>query len=298
MSTERYPHLDRTVAEIADADNATRIAYIGSDRFIAHEQAVSILEDFESLFAAEDAIRPQGRLLIGKSLMGKTTLLTEFWRRHPPDDNPDGEAAHVPVVVIQYPETAKEGIYPEILARLNVRLPSNAKERDLRRAAVEMLRKVGCRVLIIDEMHNLLEGSSLAQRKGLNSIKYMMNELGRPVIAAGTDEVFNAVRTDLQIKSRLRPRAISRFQDDAAFQCLLACFELVLPLRQASNLADVTLSQSIHELTLGVVGNVADLLNRAAIEAIRSGAEKIDKKILEKCIREFPGEDEIKMALR
>ena len=179
------------------------------------------------------------------------------------------------MLLVQYPEAASEGIYPEILAKLNARLPANAQPRAQRKAAVELLRSIGLRVLLVDELHNVLEGSANAQRKGLNSIKYLMNELRRPVVCAGTVEVLNAIKSDPQMHSRLKRLPLVRFKDDIDFQELLAGFELLLPLRNASGLADETLSTQIFEITMGIVGEVADLLNSAAIYAIEKGVECI-----------------------
>jgi hypothetical protein len=125
-----------------------------------------------------------------------------------------------------------------------------------------------------------LEGSANAQRKGLNSIKYLMNELRRPVVCAGTVEVLNAIKSDPQMHSRLKRLPLVRFQDDPDFQELLAGFELLLPLRKASGLADETLSTQIFEITMGIVGEVADLLNSAAIYAIEEGVECITADVI------------------
>lgn len=277
---DRYPHLAPAVAAVAELGDADRISYIKRDRFVCHRQAEEILEELELLYGMEDAVRPQSRLVVGRSLMGKSTIFDEFMRNHPASDNPDGEAAIVPVLLVQYPEDAKEGIYPEILAKLNAKLPTNAKPQLLRKSALELLRCVGLRILLIDELHNVLEGSANAQRKGLNSIKYLMNELRRPVVCAGTLEVLNAIKTDPQMYSRLRRMPLTRFHDDGQFQELLAGFELILPLREPSMLHDPEISTQIHELTIGVVGDVADLLNKAAILAIESGIERITTAVI------------------
>lgn len=291
---ERYPHLAPAAAEMADKDAEVRIAYIQRDRFVPHSQAEEILNELEMLYRMEDAVRPQGRLLVGRSLMGKSTILDEFLRNHRASDNPDGEAAIVPVVSVQYPDQAKEGIFPEILARLNARTPTNSKSQDLRRNSVDLLRRIGMRILLIDEFHNILEGSASAQRKALNSVKYLMNELRRPVVVAGTLEVLNAVKSDEQIGSRLRPMPLARFEDDQRFQELLAGFEMVIPLREPSGLADPVLSTRIYEHTLGVVGHVADLLNKSAILAIEDGTEMITAEIIEATKWEMRDDDKIR----
>jgi hypothetical protein len=279
---EKYPHLSAEVALVADQSDKLRIAYLHQDRFVPHPQAEALLSELEMLMNLPDAVRPQGRLIVGQSLMGKSTVLDEFARRHPADDNPNGNAAIVPVISVQYPETADEGIYPEILARLNAHMPTNSKPRDMRKQTVALLRQVGMRIILVDEVHNLLQGNSNAQRKGLNSIKYLANELRRPIVAAGTAEALNAINTDPQISSRLRPMILKRFTDDEEFALLLAGFELMLPLRLPSDLAfgDGELSSLIYSLTYGVVGHVSDLLNRASVFAIENGIDRITAEVL------------------
>lgn len=278
---ERYPHLAPAAAAMADQDDDARIAYIQRDRFVPHGRAEEILNELEMLYRMEDAVRPQGRLLVGRSLMGKSTILDEFMRNHRASDNPDGDAAVVPVVLVQFPEQAQEGIFPEILARLNAHVPANTKSQGLRGHAVDILRRVGMRLLLIDEFHNVLEGSARAQRRGIASVKYLMNELHRPVVVAGTIEVLNAVSSDEQIRSRLRPIPLARFEDDARLQELLAGFEMLIPLRKPSGLDDPVLSTRIYEHTLGIVGHVSDLLNKAAILAIKEGIEKITMDLID-----------------
>jgi hypothetical protein len=268
-------HLAPEVAEIAMLDGPARIAYIRKDRFIKHSRAKSLLEEFAMLMALEDAVRPQGRLLVGYPLMGKSTVIDQFMKLHPADDNPSGDAAIVPIVRVQYPESAKDGVYAEILAALNSKLPNRTAFRDIRIACVDMLRRVGMRILIIDEFHNILEGSAQAQRKALNSVKYLMNELRRPIVVAGTEDVFAAVQRDPQISSRLPPLPLKRFSDDDDFMDLLAGFELLLPLRRPSGLYGPELSSVIYKQTMGITGEVADVLNEAAILAIQSGTEQI-----------------------
>jgi len=269
-------HLNPDVAEIAREDNAYRIDFIRKDRFIAHARAEEILSELDMLMNLDDAVRPQGRLLAGYSLMGKSSLVAEFVRQHQADDNPSGDAAQVPVVCVQYPESASGSIYGEILGALNAPMPSRARVQDIRTACIQLLRRVGTRILLIDEFHNILEGGELAQKRALNSIKYLMNELRRPVVVIGTEEVITATRKDTQISSRLQLMPLRRFnENDEAFLELLAGFKVSLPLRKPSVLDGPELIDLIYLHTNGVTGNVSDLLNAAAIMAIETGTEQI-----------------------
>lgn len=274
-------HLQPMVAKIALMDDQSRIDYIRKDRFITHARARGIMDELEMLKNLDDAIRPQGRLLAGYSLMGKTTIVAEFVNRHRADDNPSGDSISVPVVYVQYPESASGNIYGEILSVFNTHMPARARLQDVRSACVDLLRLVGMRILIIDEFHNILEGSAHAQARALNSIKYLMNELHRPVVVIGTEAVIAATRTDRQISSRLPILPLERFKNDDDFLDLLAAFELILPLRKPSTLYDPTLAALIYKHTVGITGDVADLLNSAAIMAIESGTERITEEEIE-----------------
>lgn len=268
-------HLRPDIAEIAREDNSYRIDFIRKDRFITHDRASEILSELNMLMNLDDAVRPQGRLLAGYSLMGKSTLVAEFVSQHQADDNPSGDAAQVPVVYVQYPESASGSIYGEILGALNATMPSRARIQDIRTACIQLLRRVGTRILLIDEFHNILEGGALAQKKALNSIKYLMNELRRPVVVIGTEEVIAATRKDTQISSRLQLMPLQRFGNDETFLDLLVGYQLALPLRKPFDLDDPELADLIYLHTNGVTGNVADLLNAAAIMAIETGTEQI-----------------------
>ncbi len=268
-------HLEASVAEIARLDSKSRIDYIRKDRIIFHDRAEKILAELEMLMNLDDSVRPQGRLLVGYSLMGKTTLLSEFIRRYPADDNPTGDAAYVPVVYVQYPEIASGSIYGEILGSLNVQMPVRTRVQDIRQACIDILKRVGMRIMLIDEFHNILEGSKHAQTKAVNSVKYLMNQLRRPVVVAGTEDVIAATQTDRQISSRLPVLPLPRFKCDKDFQELLSGYGLLLPLRKPSGLDHPKLAKLIYKHTLGITGDVSDLLNAAAIMAIETGTEQI-----------------------
>ncbi len=285
MTETAYSHLDAAVKPVADWDAGARIRFIGRDRFIKYPQVNELLEDFELLLNSEDSIRPQGRLLVGDSLSGKTSVLNEFMRRHPASDHPDGRAVSIPVLYIQYPDTASEGVFGEILNKLNINLSGRVRPPEIRSTAVNSLKASGVRVLIIDEFHNLLEGSANAQRKGLNSVKFLINDLGRPVIAAGTRSASTAIATDEQFRSRLRPKELARLRDDETFQGLLCSFEAKLPLRLPSNLFNEGPRGAIYRYSQGVMGYVSDILNSAAILAIKSGEEKISLELIEKAAK-------------
>jgi len=121
----------------------------------------------------------------------------------------------------------------------------------------------------------VLAGPLLKQRQFLNVIKHMGNELQIPIVAAGTQDAFNAIQTDAQLANRFEPAVLRGWTMGEDYLRLLASFEVALPLEHRSRLVDPTLALKILSLSEGTIGEISALLCRAAVEAIERGTEQI-----------------------
>lgn len=272
----RYPHLAEGYAPIADLSKDERIAFIWRDRFIEFDQTTSLLKAMERLYQSEDAIRPRGMLLVGESLMGKSFVVDRFLKLHPAQDNVDEDAASVPIVHVQIPERARNDLYREILLALKAKIAATAKPDAVRTACIELLKSVGMRILIIEEVQHLTIGTAIEQEASLNKLKYIMSVTKRPIVVTGVESACQAISSDTQIRSRFRERRLYTPAADAdEYADALILWEQVLPLRFASNLHSPTLAQAIYNKTRGVTGHIAQLLQHSAELAIESGDECI-----------------------
>ena len=84
-----------------------------------------------------------------------------------------------------------------------------------------------------------------------------------------------ALETDAQMRSRFSPFEVARWRESEDFRRLLGAFERVLPLRQASDLAQRSIAQFLLAASEGLLGEVSRLLNEAAEMAIRDGSERV-----------------------
>jgi hypothetical protein len=137
-------------------------------------------------------------------------------------------------------------------------------------------------MLIIDEIHHLLAGETRRQDAFRNVIKTLGNELEISIVAAGTKEAFNAIRVDEQLSNRFRPFALPRWEYNLNYRRFLVSYEQFLPLRKRSDLSEERLSQKILGMAGGTVGEIADLLRSASVEAINSREEKISPQLLDR----------------
>lgn len=290
-------HLIPEVAKTALKEDYVRLRYIDDERFIPHARATKILDELERLIHSNDAVRAQGRMLIGPSLVGKSTIINAFKRRHLASDDPDGEAAYCPLITVQLPDNPREGIYPQILQALGRNITKSDRPVNLRSDCMTLLRSVRCKMIIMDEFHALLAGTDSDRTRGLATVKYLMNDLGRPVVVAGTVDCVMAIQGDDQMKSRLRLLPLRRFAFDDEFFELLVGFEAALPLRRASNLFEPVLAQKIYNLSSGVMGHLSDLLNECARVAIKTGEERITLELVDQVMWNADGDTSLKGLL-
>jgi hypothetical protein len=204
-------------------------------------------------------------------------LVKKFERDHPKTDGWDSAA--YPVMYVQAPPVPDERrFYDEIFSTLMVPF----RHRDDPSQKVDMIRyyldKIGTRILIVDEIHNVLCGSVAKQRAFMNALKNLGNLLQISLVLVGTKDALIATGTDLQISSRFRPMGLPLWKLDTDFACLMASIETILPLRRKSSLATIEVASEVFELTEGFIGEIMALVKDAVLVAIRSGSEQITLK--------------------
>ena len=276
-------HLLPKAAAYLDRPDGERIAYIRSPRWIGYPRAQEITAQLESLLTHPKSHRMPNLLIVGDTNNGKTMLVQRFCNRHKPDDNLDGEAAVVPVLYVQAPPTPDEGrFYNAILELLFAPYKPGDRADRKQFQAIKLLRAVGLKLLVIDEIHHILSGTMTKQKAFLNVIKYLGNELEVPIVGVGTRDAFRAIQTDLQLSNRFDHALLPRWSNDDEFLRLLATFERAIPLRQPSNLIEGTLADKIYSMSEGYLGEISRLLVSAAVKAIETKQEHIDKKMLDR----------------
>lgn len=279
-----YPHLHPSVRPLADEASESRIRRIRTDRWIAYARAEAALSAIEDLLSFPQRTRMPNMLLVGPTNNGKTMVVEKFRRSHLPIDAasaPDGIAS-IPVLKVQMPPGPDEHrFFGAILDALG--LPGAPNDRTSRRqdSALQLMRATAVRLLVIDEAHNLLSGTRIQQRRFLNLLRWLGNELQIPLVAVGTAEALRAIQSDDQLANRFEPFPLPPWRDGKEYRRLLSTLEAVLPLRRPSGLAEPVLAQKILAAAEGILGEIVAIVTRAATRAITCGAEGISSKILD-----------------
>ncbi len=268
MSAE-FPHLQPSQQEIAQLSNEERIAWIRQERWIQYPRAKRILERLADLVDYPPRDRMPCLVIYGGTGMGKTRVVQKFLRDHRAHFDKKLGRTRVPVVSIQMPPAPVErDLYEEILVAMGGVFVWGTSVTTLRHRIRALARQLEVRMLIIDEIHSLLAGTFREQRIILNAVRFLANDLRIPLVCLGTEEANQALMTDQQLADRFSAAELPAWENDPAF-------EQLLPLRRPSEFRDPKVHQRILSLTEGVLGRICGLLETTAIEAIRSGEERI-----------------------
>jgi Bacterial TniB protein len=279
-----FAHLSETAATKLLLPDNERILHIKKPRWIGYERARELLDKLEDLLDHPKQPRMPNMLIVGETNNGKSLLVDRFREKHPATENLHGDSINAPVLYIQAPPTPDErGIYNAFLNRLFEPYGRSEALDSKRDRVIRILQRINLRMIIIDELHSLLAGSATKQRACLNVLKYIGNELKIPIVAVGTAEAFNAVKTDPQISNRFLPEILPKWGVSTDTARLLASFERLLPLKQPSRLSAEAMTQQILLRSEGTIGEMSSLLNSAAIYAIKKRIEHINVDVLDKC---------------
>lgn len=269
---------------LSDSD---RINILFSDRWIGYKKAVTILDTLTDLLNRPRKLRPECLLIVGDSNMGKTTIIHEFTKQHYTKtvNDIDMELLSVkkPVLTILAPAKANvKEFYINILNHFFVPFRPTDPEAKLRNQAVHLMRKYETKMLIIDEIHNCLTGSTKLLSEVMNTLKNLSNDLSLNIVGVGTREAVTILHTDAQYASRFDVAMLPKWELNQDFLRLLLSYVRLLPLKKRSDLASQRLATLIFEISGGNFGDLNRLLIECAKEAIVKGNEEITEEIVNK----------------
>lgn len=265
-------HLLEHVRRHLDRGHEERIAYVRAPRWIGHHVAKDAHRRLAELVSRPSSLRTQGLMLVGPYANAKTMIAERFAVEHL-KTSPEQR-----VWIAQTREGAGLGhFYASILQAL--RAPGGDM-RDVGRKAKQLdhlLASLRPRVLIFDEFHNALRGRA----RDIEAIFASLRRIGRqydvsPVLV-GEVAVYDFVNATSEMASRFDPVVVPRWQYDEDYLVLLDSLEAALPLARSSDLSDEPLARRIFSLSEGLIGEIVAIVTKAAINAIRSGTERISK---------------------
>lgn len=179
------------------------------ERFITHERLMPIMDHVEFLLHRPKHSRASGLIVSGKPGSGKTMIARAIQRRHPPFAAEGDRAAGLPVISISMTGAREAKIlYSRLLMKLGVPDANRYTGSDRERMVLKLCKAANLRLLIVDEIQDILTSTARQQRIALDTVKFLMNELSLPILALGTSQAPAAMQVDEHLNARFKHREL------------------------------------------------------------------------------------------
>jgi Bacterial TniB protein len=268
-------HLNSATAELVALSSTERIRAIETDRWVQYPRARQALAILNYVLRHPRSTRMPSVAIYGDSGMGKTMIMEKFRLDHPADFDPETGKARTPVLALQMSGKPNERrLYAQLLTALGAPHNPRATIVDLEQKAINLLKVADIKVLVIDEVHNLLSGSHREQRVVLNTLRFLSNELKMSLVCFGVAEAREAIHGDVQLARRFEAFLLPRWSTNEEFEDLVRSALRNLPLRLPSVLTAKSLRQ-ILDVSDGLTAKIFLMLNALAVQAVVAGHERI-----------------------
>lgn len=277
-----YAHISPQFKDVMYKSDLDRIDFLDAARWVDYKAANTLKDILDGLLRKPERPRMPNLMLVGESNSGKTTVITRFLDSSGQPFISDDAVSVRPVIYVEVHKPDERELYNAILRSFWAPHNPVAPLEKLRHQALHLLRNARTRMLILDEVHTINNGSSIKRMDVMNELKMLSNVLHIPLVLVGTRTALQLLTLDAQYSSRFEVVSLPNWSVNADFQRFLKSFESVLPLKRASKLYSPELTTLIHAISNGNTGNIEYLLRECAKEAIQAGVEVIDRQLLEK----------------
>jgi hypothetical protein len=271
---------DATV--LATMSPPARALALTRPRWIPYPQGVKAIETLGRLIDAPRSHRPHCLLIHGDSNMGKTVIGDRFANeRNRGRRDTTGELCHQ-VIRVECPPWADFGaLIGFILRKMSVPLPTTCRLARRIEQLVMAIPAVGVKMLIVDDIHNILSGRHDQRSIFLNGLKYLSNELQLPIVLIGDITALRTIQTDQQLGNRFEPYHLPRWRADEEYALFLAQCWTAMEIGDAGAFRSKRFVTRFHMMSEGLTGESWKLICRAAEHALVTGREIVDDGILD-----------------
>lgn len=257
-------HLSAAAADLLEASVAEKQAFIQRDHHIDYPSSDYVLRELQDLVDRPRSTKPECRAVISDSDNGKTTL-TQYFVKQNPIVLDEANYPIAKVLWVETPASADEGrLYSAILSGLGVSHRPDAPPERLEAMVHQETAAQQTSVLVLDELHAMLNSPARQQRQFMASLKRLSNMRQLSIIACGTNDVTRALAIDPQFVNRFLRLSLPLWSANEDFLRLVAAFESLIPLPRPSNLTAPEMALEIYKGCNGTIGSIKKLILKAA----------------------------------
>lgn len=280
-----YAHIHPDFQHLMQLDKDEKIRSLHEDIWINYPESDKVIQLLGQMMNRPKKPRMQGVLLIGDSNMGKTSIIHRFRALHQDtmlDDENNASHIYKPIVYALMRGCDEKELYASILESFWTPYRPSDTQAKLRHQLIGLMKSCNVKILIMDEIHNLLRGTATKQRIIMDTIKNLSVELMIPIVGVGTQDAALVLATDPQHTSRFDIIKLPKWELDKNFRALVVAFEKRLPLKNPSFLDTKEKAPLLHSISRGNLGDLHRLLIECATYAIEHETEEITVDIIKR----------------
>ena len=263
------------------ASDLERAAFVIQDLTIRYPALEQVAAEAEWMIHEPRQTRARGLIVCAGKDNGKTSLAKLIHDRFN-----DYHHVDLPCVLRISMSGVRDArsVYGRIMEELGspARISHRLSDREL--LVQRLLRDVDCRLLILDEVQDILLGSEREQQRALEGIKLLMNELRLPILAFGAEKAGQAFNSDGHLAARFAQFTMPTWKADGTLANFVATYERFLPFGKPSNLAAQDKLGYLAKVGDGILGNIVRRIKNAALLAIAEGNDCITLDTLKKAV--------------
>lgn len=254
-----------------------RVRFVIDDKAVLYPALLHVVNEAKWMVHEPRQTRARGLIVCADAGNGKTSLADLIERRFS-DYNRIDKPCVLKITMSGIRDA--RSVYGRIMEVLGspARISHRLSDREL--LVQRLLTDADCRLLILDEVQDILQGSERDQRRALEGIKLVMNELHLPILAFGTDRAGRAFSSDPHLAARFTNYGMPSWKADDALADFLATYERLLPLRFPSDLGSPDKVALLAKVGEGLIGKIVNRIQNAALAAIADGSERITRELL------------------
>ena len=250
-----------------------------SNVWVPYARGEELIRTLHMVFDSPPSHRPECRLIYGDSNVGKTNIAIEFAKRiNGVSPNPKGRV-NAPVLCVETPANASLNLFYGMLLR-PFNFPGIPKTLDDKvMIAFDRLPALGVKMIIVDEIHNVLNGKYDKRKEFLAGLKTLTNELRVPIILIGTEPARVAIQVDQQLGNRFVPLHLSGWSVNKEYGAFIQQIFQYWGLDARKLIATKRGLSAIYYHTSGLTGETVSLARELAREIERQRSVNLTREV-------------------
>jgi len=283
-----------TCEDMIDLDEPIDPYSLVEASLVLHPAFQTALRRVEQCFRAKQRSKEAICLsVVGESRTGKSRVLEEFTRAHPPVRDADGLT--VPIVQVSVPALPTViGLVELILDELGDPVPSKGTESQKTRRARKLMKETRTVILALDEFQHFYDKSTQRiQEIVADWLKVFVDKAQLGLVVAGLPSCLPVLRRNEQLRGRtLAPAKLPRFdwtvaEERNTFIDILVGLHKALPEFDLPTPESDEMAFRFYCGSGGLIGYVTKLLRQAVWNALDADTKQISLEDLAQAFREI-----------